>query len=153
MSFAPNVTGNLPFLVYFFTVSPPSALAALAIDQVLTSTKVISNQNIIIEFGQKQHQFSLNLTDLLCVKAEGNYVEIYSLKDGLVNKKLIRSSLSKVKKQLELYSEIKHCHRSFIVNTEHLEKVTGNARNFNLHLDHLDFAIPVSRSFPIDTIK
>lgn len=45
ISFAPNVTGNLPILVYFFTVSPPTALAALALDQVLTSAKVISNIN------------------------------------------------------------------------------------------------------------
>ncbi len=44
VSFAPNVTGNLPFLVYFM-VNPPTALAALALDQVLTSAKVISNVN------------------------------------------------------------------------------------------------------------
>lgn len=44
ISFAPNVTGNLPFLVYFM-VNPPTALAALALDQVLTSAKVISNVN------------------------------------------------------------------------------------------------------------
>ncbi|MGB3725805.1 MAG: YhdP family protein [Glaciecola sp.] len=48
VSFAPNVTGNLPVLVYFFTVSPPSALAALALDQVLSSTKVISNVNYAV---------------------------------------------------------------------------------------------------------
>ncbi|MFK7949351.1 MAG: LytTR family transcriptional regulator DNA-binding domain-containing protein [Saprospiraceae bacterium] len=116
-------------------------------------TTAIPNQNINIEFGQKQHQLTLNLADLLCIKAEGNYVEIYYLENDLVNKKLIRSSLSKVKKQLAIHNQIKHCHRSFIVNTEHLEKVTGNARNFNLYLNYLDFAIPVSRSFPIDTIK
>ncbi|MCU7554680.1 YhdP family protein [Alteromonas sp. ASW11-19] len=44
VSFAPNVTGNLPFLVYFLA-TPQTALAALAIDQVLTSAKVISNVN------------------------------------------------------------------------------------------------------------
>ncbi|MDO6566705.1 YhdP family protein [Alteromonas sp. 1_MG-2023] len=44
ISFAPNVTGNLPFLVYFLA-TPPTALAALALDQVLTSAKVISNVN------------------------------------------------------------------------------------------------------------
>ncbi len=44
VSFTPNVTGNLPVLVYFLA-SPPTALAALAIDQVLTSAKVISNVN------------------------------------------------------------------------------------------------------------
>lgn len=44
VSFTPNVTGNLPVLVYFM-VNPPTALAALALDQVLTSAKVISNVN------------------------------------------------------------------------------------------------------------
>ncbi|GGW84020.1 YhdP family protein [Alteromonas halophila] len=44
VSFTPNVTGNLPVLVYFLA-TPPTALAALAIDQVLTSAKVISNVN------------------------------------------------------------------------------------------------------------
>ncbi|RDV25560.1 TIGR02099 family protein [Alteromonas aestuariivivens] len=44
VTFTPNVTGNLPFLVYFLA-TPQTALAALAIDQVLTSAKVISNVN------------------------------------------------------------------------------------------------------------
>jgi uncharacterized protein (TIGR02099 family) len=69
ISFAPNVTGNLPVLVYFFTVSPPSALAALAIDQVLTSAKVISNVNyavsgtiddpVLIETGRESTEVEL----------------------------------------------------------------------------------------------
>ena len=69
ISFAPNVTGNLPILVYFFTVSPPTALAALALDQVLTSAKVISNINysvtgtidepILVETGRENTEVEL----------------------------------------------------------------------------------------------
>nr|WP_136251362.1 YhdP family protein [Ningiella ruwaisensis] len=69
VSFTPNVTGNLPVLVYFFTVSPPSALAALALDQVLTSAKVISNVNysvtgtisepVLIETGRESTEVAL----------------------------------------------------------------------------------------------
>jgi uncharacterized protein (TIGR02099 family) len=69
VSFTPNVTGNLPVLVYFFTVSPPSALAALALDQVLTSAKVISNVNysvtgtitepVLIETGRESTDVDL----------------------------------------------------------------------------------------------
>ncbi|MGK0370014.1 MAG: hypothetical protein ACJAW1_000252 [Glaciecola sp.] len=69
VNFTPNVTGNLPILVYFFTVSPPTALAALAIDQVLTSAKVISNINysvtgtiaepILIETGRQSTEVDL----------------------------------------------------------------------------------------------
>ncbi|GBL03649.1 protease [Glaciecola sp. KUL10] len=47
VSFTPKVTGNLPVLIYFM-VNPPTAIAALALDQVLTSTKVISNVNYSI---------------------------------------------------------------------------------------------------------
>lgn len=69
VSFAPNITGNLPVLVYFFTVSPPTALAALALDQMLTSAKVISNINysvtgtiadpVLIETGRESTEVNL----------------------------------------------------------------------------------------------
>ncbi len=47
VSVTPNVTGNLPILVYFMA-NPPTALAALALDQMLTSAKVISNVNYAV---------------------------------------------------------------------------------------------------------
>ena len=56
VSFAPNVTGNLPFLVYFLA-TPPTALAALALDQVLTSAKVISNVNYKVTGTISEPQF------------------------------------------------------------------------------------------------
>ncbi|MFQ3248467.1 MAG: hypothetical protein ACI9O6_000269 [Glaciecola sp.] len=68
VSFTPNVTGNLPVLVYFM-VNPPTALAALALDQVLTSAKVISNVNysitgsinepILVETGRESTEVAL----------------------------------------------------------------------------------------------
>ncbi|MGY0643812.1 MAG: YhdP family protein [Paraglaciecola chathamensis] len=42
ISFAPKVTSSLPLIVAYM-VNPATALAALALDQVLTSAKVISN--------------------------------------------------------------------------------------------------------------
>jgi uncharacterized protein YhdP len=42
IEFTPNVTSSLPLLVYWM-VNPATAIAALAIDQVLTEAKVISN--------------------------------------------------------------------------------------------------------------
>ncbi|MEC8419400.1 MAG: YhdP family protein [Pseudomonadota bacterium] len=56
VSFAPNVTGNLPVLVYFLA-TPPTALAALAIDQVLTSAKVISNVNYRVSGTIREPKF------------------------------------------------------------------------------------------------
>lgn len=68
ISFTPNVTGNLPVLVYFLA-SPPTAIAALALDQMLTSAKVISNINYqvtgtfnepeVIEVGRDSKEVAL----------------------------------------------------------------------------------------------
>ena len=68
MAFAPNVTGNLPALVYFM-VNPPTALAALAVNEVLTSAKVFSNveysvsgtfaEPVITELGRKSAEIQL----------------------------------------------------------------------------------------------
>jgi len=95
----------------------------------------------------------LNLTDLLCLKSEGNYVKIYE-KDGKnFTASLVRASLAKIYSQLEEHDNFKQCHRSFLVNMDQVSKVTGNARNFNLHIECLDFTIPVSRNFPIQSLR
>ncbi len=95
VSFTPNVTGNLPVLVYFFTVSPPSALAALAIDQVLTSAKVISNVNysvtgtidepILIETGRESTEVELPTRRQVPVESESDSLFKPPTKDDLID--------------------------------------------------------------------
>jgi len=96
---------------------------------------------------------SIELDQLICIKSEGNYVDVYFYKNEKINKQLIRNSLTKLSKQLIIFENIKRCHRSYIVNFSNIEKVSGNARNFNLHIKTLDFTISVSRSFPKEIIS
>lgn len=68
IEFTPNVTSSLPLLVYWM-VNPATAIAALAIDQVLTEAKVISNVKysvtgtldspILTEIDRKSKEVSL----------------------------------------------------------------------------------------------
>lgn len=68
ISFAPKVTSSLPVIVAWM-VNPATALAALALDQVLTSAKVISNikfsitgtieEPLIEELGRDSKEISL----------------------------------------------------------------------------------------------
>jgi uncharacterized protein (TIGR02099 family) len=68
IEFAPNVTSSLPVIVAWM-VNPATALAALALDQVLTSAKVISNIKFsltgsldapkLTELGRKSKDVSL----------------------------------------------------------------------------------------------
>lgn len=68
IGFTPNVTSSLPLLVYWM-VNPATAIAALAIDQVLTEAKVISNvqysltgsfdEPVLQELDRKSKEISL----------------------------------------------------------------------------------------------
>jgi uncharacterized protein (TIGR02099 family) len=68
ISFVPNVTSSLPVIVAWM-VNPATALAALALDQVLTSAKVISNikfsltgtfdEPVIEELGRDSKEITL----------------------------------------------------------------------------------------------
>ncbi len=107
----------------------------------------------MVRIGSGNQELNLVLDQLLCIKALGNYVEVFYQKDNMLKKKLLRQSLTEIADQVKDHDSLKHCHRSYIVNFNRIEKVHGNARNFNLHLPGIDFTVPVSRSFPAELIK
>lgn len=59
---------------------------------------------------------------------------------------MLRSSLSRLENQLE-GQNIVRCHRSFIVNLDKVEKVTGNAQGYKLHLETPELVVPVARKY------
>ncbi len=119
----------------------------------LHSFQKLDPRNNQIHFGPKNKAIDLSLNQFICIKADGNYVEVFFSKDGKLHKELVRHPISKVFEEIKNLDAIKQCHRSFIVNFDKVEKVSGNARNFNLHLKEVDFLVPVSRSFPLTLPK
>lgn len=107
-----------------------------------------SAQSVTISSENNKQTIELTLNNLVCIKSDGNYVEVYYWKDGEIKHELIRNSLSKITNQLETYECMVRCHRSYLINFNKVERVSGNARNFNLHVEGLGFLVPVSRSFP-----
>ncbi len=110
-----------------------------------TALRIVSENNKEI--------IEIELQQFLCISSEGNYANIFYSENGKTTKKLIRNSLAKLADQLSNFDSIKRCHRSYIVNMEHVSQVNGNARNYNFILEKLDFSIPVSRNFPKSIIK
>ncbi|MEQ8474693.1 LytTR family DNA-binding domain-containing protein [Fulvivirga sp.] len=82
--------------------------------------------------------------DLLFVKSEGNYVEVFYRQNEKIHKELIRNSLKAIEEQLSV-SVFFRCHNRFLINLHHIQKVEGNARNFELALANIEEKIPVSR--------
>ena len=107
-------------------------------------------ENITIKFASKNNDETIiiDLEQFICVKSEGNYLKVFFSEENIFKSKLIRNSISNIEEQLIVFKKVKRCHRSYIVNLDKVEKMTGNARNLNLHISNMNFTIPVSRSFP-----
>lgn len=105
-----------------------------------------------IDFTADNSNILLDQNNFICIKSEGNYLEVFFFLDDKLNKVVIRYPLKKAFEQVNQLNNIHHCHKSFIANFDQIEKVTGNARNYELHLRNLTFTIPVSRSFSKELI-
>ncbi len=106
-----------------------------------TSTVQIQEESV------KESPIVMQLSEFVYAQSEGNYITIYYLDDGALMDKLIRLSLKQLEIQLENLSQIKRCHRSYLINTQHITSIDGNARSLTIQLDKVATSIPVSRSF------
>ena len=96
------------------------------------------------------------VADLLYIESSDNYCTVVYLKadsSGTLQplKPLLRSSLSRLESQIyqshTVQKPLVRCHRSFLVNLDRVERVTGNAQGYKLHLLGGQFQVPVARKY------
>lgn len=115
------------------------------------SKKLFKNKEEKIRIFAKNQKNSIEFTikNLIFVTSEGNYATFY-IKDNNSNtiaEKVLRVQLRIIEKTLQEYAQIVRCHKSYIVNTNFVNDLSGNARAHYLHLSILPNQIPVSRKF------
>jgi DNA-binding LytR/AlgR family response regulator len=122
----------------------------------------ISPQLVVITGASAKERFDFQPASILCVQAGDNYVTVFyeanqrvgnvDKVNDKVNNVLLRATMKSVEEQLQPFAEphsqpkIVRCHKSFIVNLSRVERVTGNAQGYKLHLPLLDFPVSVSRA-------
>jgi hypothetical protein len=95
----------------------------------------------------KNESLTIDAADFLFLSSAGNYVEVFYIKDNLVERKLLRNNLSRVEKEIGKVKGIIRCHRSHIVNTNKIHHVKGNLQGYRLYFRGIEEQIPVSRSY------
>ena len=60
---------------------------------------------------------------------------------------MIRSSLKKAIETVNELDFILRCHRTFIVNTNHIKEIQGNSQGYKLYFENLDFPVLVSQKY------
>jgi hypothetical protein len=93
----------------------------------------------------KNEVLHLEKEQLLFIKAVENYVEIcFTDEDQKVVSLTFRQTLSNVSKQLPF---LEQCHRSYLVNTKSIRKITGNSQGAKLVFKTSDKEIPLSKTY------
>ena len=108
--------------------------------------KTAISPTLFINTQVKQDDFTLNLEDLLFVKADGNYIELTQSNHDEATVELKRISLTQFEKQITDYPHFFRCHRTYLVNMFKIEKVSGNSQGYTLSFHNTDAKVPVSRN-------
>lgn len=104
-------------------------------------------EELLTLYAENQSEWiKIRPLDLIYLESADNYVNILYKEQEQVQKKLLRSTLTKIEKQIQP-TYIQRCHRSYMLNLKQIKYVDGNSRGLQLQLLDLDKTIPVSRKY------
>lgn len=102
--------------------------------------------------GTTKESLKLLPEDFIYAEANGNYVQVHYLKDGMAKNIMIRCSISQVEATLSVCSNIMRCHRAFVVNLMQVSRLENHATSLQLYFKETKSSIPVSKTY-LQTIK
>ncbi len=100
----------------------------------------ISPSKELITFESQSYPVS----ELLYFESNKNYLNIFLSQE---RKLTIRLTIKEMENLLAMHPEFIRCHRAYIVNTNSIKKVEGNAQGLKLFLQDTSSFVPVSRSY------
>jgi len=89
----------------------------------------------------------LSFSDIILVKSADNYVEILYTDGNVTKKKLLRNTLNHIEQQLRPFSTFIRCHRTFIINIDHVSSIIRRINSYWLTIRDIDEQVPISRQY------
>lgn len=106
-----------------------------------------TSRTVSLAADSTKEAFEIDSQRILFVVAMQNYVVVHFDNGSQVEQKILRTTLNAVEEKLK-GSSIERTHRSFLVNSDWITHVDGNAQGLKLSLQGLtDVQIPVSRKY------
>lgn len=147
MTFAVGIFPSLigAFLTQMKLHKKYAAEAAQLSQQVHPHTDFSSQ--IITLTGENQNEtLRLDAHQIAYLSAADNYVQVFFFENRALKSRMLRATLKKMEDALAACPQFFRCHRTYIVNLEKVEKVSGNAQGYRLHLAGVEATVPVSRN-------
>lgn len=124
---------------------------AMRVNETLQSKETTSKADtpeVVLHSENKKEGMSVPLDLLLYIRSVDNYIELsYIDEEGIAKKTLLRYSLAGVEADNKEIPELFRCHKSYIVNRQKIESVSGNAAGYKLRIRDQNEFIPVSRKW------
>ncbi|MDT0554951.1 LytTR family DNA-binding domain-containing protein [Patiriisocius hiemis] len=129
------------FLPAISTILPIVLIGRFALGKY--REKKIEDSKIEITGDGTYEGLRLEFKELIAVKADDNYVEVFFEQGAVLKKQLIRNKLSVVAHELP---ELLKTHRSYLVNPIHFRQWNNQNGKLSMYLSH-EIEVPVSRTF------
>lgn len=104
-------------------------------------------EHIELVSENRSEKLALASGELILVKSAENYVEIQYLAGGTLTKKLLRATFNSIEDQLRPFSQMIRCHRTYIINMDHVMKLYREYGRIYLKMNGIKENIPVSRQY------
>jgi hypothetical protein len=134
------------YLPAIVTILPILAIGRWAFGRYFE--KKLEDQKIEIEGEGTYEGLQLQISELVSIKADDNYIEVSFLNNGVLKKQLIRNKLSQVETAIP---DLMRTHRSYLINPNHFQQFKMDSGKLHLILSS-EIVVPVSKTYA-GTIK
>ncbi len=146
-----------------FAIVPTSVLIVLNRHRLLRSHLRLANElnqklkenksspDKLVHFvsDYQKDNLSIKASLILFVRSANNYIEIFWKEDKGIKNQMVRCSLIKAEEVLKDDKFIFKCHRSYMANINHIDKIEGSSQGYRIYFEKVDFPIPVSKNYVI----
>ncbi len=119
----------------------------MQVDGLKVQQREKRQENIELVSENRSEKLSLESGELILVKSAENYVEIQYLAGGTGTKKLLRATFKNIEDQLKPFSQMIRCHRTYIINMDHVIKMHREYGRIYLKMNGIEEDVPVSRQY------
>jgi hypothetical protein len=111
------------------------------------------SKEISINSDNEKEKITFKADNLVYITSQGNYASFFLKKDDAIKEKILRTTLTKITEKLKDHPNIIRCHKSYIINSNFIHDISGNARGYLLKSNYISEEIPVSRTFSKESLK
>ena len=119
----------------------------MQVDGLKVQQREKRQEHIELVSENRSEKLSIESGELILVKSAENYVEIQYLAGGTGTKKLLRATFKNIEDQLKPFSQMIRCHRTYIINMDHVIKMHREYGRIYLKMNGIEEDVPVSRQY------